>query len=495
MKYITNNNIFRKIETLYYDVKNHKGLYLIKFVLLIVLISTIIFFILNINKIAFISSLDMKLYIPLLDNLFHKHISLVYGLIYVISLVIIIGIIKFLFKKNYNNYNNALENSMKPKEKNEHLEYRAPQVITMYKNPLDKDVNILMVYSNNNTHEDFINNKELIQNNLNKQYIRYIEKFGTNKELIYISNTDITELKPINWDNKYLINDDGLKVIVGKRFDGKHEIWDLQKNNHGKLCGETRSGKTNTQKCINAQIVMHKDTLLLIYDGKGFDYKGIWRRLNNCIVVTKQESLLNYLKIINYEHENRIKLLNNKLNTIDKYNKEHSNNTLKYIVIVLEEAVDIFGKEFSKYDTSKENKEQLEHDKYVNSEIIRIIEELVRKGGATGISLIINSQKLTATILPKQIPVNLTKNYSLHVDEITSEIAVGNKDAYNLIPRGIKGILVDEEHNLIQSYLINDELALSELDNGTEKDWDYQSKKDLKIVEENPQCLYEIINR
>ena len=411
MKYIT-NKLFRRIETLYYDIKNHKGLYLIKILLLISIVSIIIYFNLNINKITFISSLDKKIYLPLLDNLFQKHVSLIYGLIYIISLVIIIGIVKLLFRNNYDNYNKALENSMKPKERIENLEYRAPQVMTMYKNPLDKDTTILMVYSNNNTHEDFLNNKELIQNNLNKQYIKYLEKFGTNKELIYISNRDIAELKPINWDNKYLIND-GLKVVVGKRFDGKHEIWDLQKNNHGKLCGETRSGKTNTQKCINAQIVMHKDTLLLIYDGKGFDYKGIWRRLNNCIVVTKEESLLNYLKIINYEHERRIKLLDNKLDTIDKYNKEHSNDTLNNIVIVLEEAADIFGKEFSKNNISKENKEQLEHEMHINSENIRIIEELVRKA----ISLL---EKLGLTfrvskLAAEDISASMARTYDIEI--------------------------------------------------------------------------------
>lgn len=481
-KKISKKKIYRKIETIYQNIKHHWKEYIIKSIILFMIILFIIYIDVNIDKIQFVYDLNKKLYIPLLNNLLGMRVNLIYILAYILLSIPIIVACRLLFKPiSYEEYNNALENALKPKESEEKIEFIAPQFITEYSNPLDKDTKTLMYYRNNVTHEDFNKNRELIQNNLNNEYVKCFKKYGSNKELIYITKQDPFNPKTIYWNNKFILNDkDSLKIILGKRFDGEYEIWDMQKDCHGKICGETRSGKTYLQKVINSQFLLQGNQLY-VYDGKKIDYQGIWQRIKNCTVVNTEIGLLNSLKILENEHEKRTQLLNNKIDTIDKYNKDNPDKKKNHIMLVIEEAADIFGKDFTMYNAdTKELKERIANEKSINSETIRLIEKLIRKAGATGIHVILNSQKLTATMLPKQLPLNLTKNYSLHVDTITSQIAVGNDDAHDLIPKGVKGIFVDEEHNLVQGYYIADEKALMELDSGIIIDGDL---KVAKIVE------------
>lgn len=479
---INYKKIYRRNETLYQNIKHHWKSYILKSLLLLIIISIMIIIDININNIHFINNINKELYIPLLNNLLGKNVNLIYILVYVLSVIPVLVTCILLFKPiSYKEYNKALENALKPKERDEKVQFIAPQVITMYKNILDKGTNILMVYNNNVKHEEFHDNRELIQNNLNNKYVKYLKKYDSNKELIYIAKINPFHPKTIYWNNKFILQDkDSNKIILGKKFDGELEIWDMQKECHGKICGETRSGKTYLQKVINSQFLLQGNELY-VYDGKKIDYQGIWKRIRNCTVVNTENGLLNSLKILDNEHEKRTKLLNNELDTIDKYNNKNPDNKQKHIMLVIEEAADIFGKDFTMYKTeTKGQKDQLTYEKDINNETIRLIEKLIRKAGATGIHIILNSQKLTATMLPKQLPLNLTKNYSLHVDKITSQIAVGNDDAHDLIPKGVKGIFVDEEHNLIQGYYIADEKALMELDSGIIIDGD---RKVAKIVE------------
>lgn len=332
-------------------------------------------------------------------------------------------------------------------------------------------------------------------------YVKDTENFKTDKILIYLSKNNPLYPKTITFNDKCLndlkrenndskknpIND--LKIIIGKNGAGKYQWWNLSRNVHAKITGATRMGKTRFQKVICAEFLLLGGHLY-VYDGKKIDYQGIWKELNNCTILNTELGLLNTLIILDYEHERRTELLDNKTDTIDKYNlKQEESDKKPHIMLVIEEAADIFDKDFSMYPKeTKEEKEILEREKVIHGKILYYIEKLIRKGGATSTHIILNSQKLTKTNLPKSVPTNINENWSAYVDSVTSEIVVGNADANELLNKDAKGMFVNDNHEVIQGYLIDEDSLLYELSSGHKIDGDLKVARyveDIKDFENN----------
>ena len=81
-----------------------------------------------------------------------------------------------------------------------------------------------------------------------------------------------------------------------------------------------------------------------------------------------------------------------------------------------------------------------------------------RKGRATGVHLCINSQRLSADIIPPQINSNLKFKFCGFADDILSRIILENTDAHDLLKDEIAGIFVDGNHNVVQVFNIDSEI-------------------------------------
>lgn len=483
--------ISQRIEIFIKRFRHNFKTLIFKIIFLIILAIGLVTFNYNLDKIKIFKEISLVFSLKFLDNLFGIHINLIYIIIYLLSIAIFIAITKKVLKLNmYKEYDEYLDTIFTPKTQDEIKTLIAPEVIVEYQNPLNKKVKIIETFSNSIKEPKWREEQENIEHYF-KYYVKAFEPKGTDKMLLYLSKVKpFVDEEPSFFKKEDLItNSDDIEIILGKNGFDRFEVWNASRNVHSKFMGASRTGKTYMQKLINVEILLlgHK---LYLYDGKGIDYNGQWKKTENCIVVNTELGLLNTLILINEEHERRVKLLNNNnLDTIDKYNKTKELSQRKqHIFLVIEEAADIFGKSFNE---TKENKKEIEMEKSINNATITLIEKLVRKGGATGIHICLNSQKLTATMLPKQLPVNITENWSAHVDAITSQIAIGNNEAYDLIPRGAKGVFINDEHIMIKSLLVNEDILLEPLTLSCEVDGDIRVAELVKDLEKYKNSLKE----
>ena len=489
----------RNIETKLYRIRyNWKSIF-VKIAIILFESLAILIFNFNLKNISLLNKLNKLFSISSLNKLCGFEINFIYWLVYVLTLVPIAITIRLLFKPvNYTEYDEKMELVFKPENKKENKNLIPPTFIVKLPYKEDADTIILMFYKNSFKKKEIDAEWETIRNHFGL-YVKYTEDFGTDKILIYLSKNDPLKPKTITFNEKCLkdlksenndskknpIND--LKLIIGKNGAGKYQWWNLSRNVHAKITGATRMGKTRFQKCICAEFLLLGGHLY-VYDGKKIDYQGIWKELNNCTILNTELGLLNTLIILDYEHERRTKLLDNKIDTIDKYNrKQEESDKIPHIMLVIEEASDIFDKDFSIYPKdTKEEKEILEKEKLIHAKIIYYIEKLVRKAGATATHIILNSQKLTKTNLPKCVPINITENWSTYVDPVTSGIVVGNTDANELLNKDTKGMFVNDNHEVIQGYLIDEDSLLYELSSGKKTDCDLKVSRyveDIKYFE------------
>lgn len=451
----------------------------------------------NLDKVSWLNKLNNKFQILTLNKLVGFEVNFIYYLVYVLTLVPIAVTIRLSFKPvSYTEYDEKMELVFKPENKEENKNLIPPSFIVKYPNKEDADTTIFMFYKNSYTKEEIDAKWEPIRNHFGL-YVKCTEDFKTDKILIYLSKNNPLYPKTITFNDKCLndlkkenndskknpLND--LKIIIGKNGAGKYQWWNASRNVHAKITGATRMGKTKMQKCICAEFLLLGGHLY-VYDGKKIDYQGIWKELNNCTILNTELGLLNALIILDYEHERRTKLLNNKIDTIDKYNLEQEeSNKIPHIMLVIEEAADIFDKDFSTYPKeTKEQKDTLEREKLIHAKIIYYIEQLIRKGGATSTHIILNSQKLTKTNLPKSLPTNILENWSAYVDSVTSDIVVGNQDANELLNKDAKGMFVNDNHEVIQGFLIDEDYYLYKLKSGHKIDGDLKVARYVEDIED-----------
>lgn len=449
-KKIRLSDVYRKIETIYNQVCHNLKAYIVKIITLILLIITIITFDLNLDNIPYINMIN--LHFPLIDNLIGRKINLFYVFIYVISIVPVIIMCRLFFKPmKYEDKDVKIAKALMSNTSEEKKEELAPKTIVIYPNPYNKNNELWMFYKNGSPYDVIFDKKELIQNFLDGQYVKGIKNYGSNKALINLSKSDPSNPKPINWDDKFLISYKGGSPKFNLGIDNFDEpyYWNTKTLIHEKLGGSTGAGKTIVQKSICYQALM-QNCELFIYDGKIIDYTGIWKRLKNCTIVNSMTGFQNMVKMVYEIHLNRTSELKFPYYNIDSFNKfKHPIQPRKHIFLVIEEAADVFDIDVK--GLSKEEKEE-----YLNC--IEILKEIARKGRATGCHLCVNSQRLSADIIPPQLNSNLKFKFCGFADDILSKIILENTDAHDLLKDGVAGMFVDGNHHVVQTYYIDSDI-------------------------------------
>ena len=444
------SSLSRKFETIYKQVRHHWKAYIVKIIILLLLILTLIIFNLNLDSIPYINRIFINL--PLLDVFAQRKINLFYVLIYVLSIFLLVIVCKLFFKiMKYEDKDETLAKALMPNTNEAKIEELAPKTIVMYPNPYNKDNEYWLLYKNSVPYNVIFDKKELIQNFLDGQYVKGTKNYGSNKVLINLSKTDPSDPKPINWDDRFLVNYKGDSPIFNLGINNLDEpyYWNTKKQIHEKLGGSTGAGKSIVQKSICYQALM-QNCELFIYDGKKIDYTGIWKRLKNCTIVNSMIGFENMVKMVYEIHLNRTSELKFPCYNIDSFNKfKKPRIPRKHIFLVIEEAADIFNIDVKRL--SKEERKEYEDC------IDRLI-ELARKGRATGCHLCINSQRLSADIIPPQINSCLKFKFCGFADNILSKIMVENTDAHDLLKDDVAGMFVDGNHNVVQTYYIDSDI-------------------------------------
>ncbi|MEM4260116.1 MAG: DNA translocase FtsK 4TM domain-containing protein [Candidatus Woesearchaeota archaeon] len=264
-----------------------------------------------------------------------------------------------------------------------------------------------------------------------------------------------------------------LTLVLGRDVSGSPAYANLDSMPHLLIAGSTGSGKS---VCINTVLLSllyqnsPKDLKLLLIDPKGVEmtaYEGIPHLLTS-VIKGEPEKAVNALAWAVNEMENRFAILSQKgKKDIHAYNAEYKDEKLPFIVIVIDELAELM------MTTAKE----------IESSIVRI----AQKARATGIHLIVATQRPEADVVTGLIKANMPCKIAFAVSSaLNSRIIIDSPGAEKLIgkgdmlyqasdvgkPKRIQGALVEEsEINKVVDFIKNQQKAEYD-DNITEKHTD-----------------------
>ena len=427
-------NLFQFIEIAFNQFKHNKRKLSVLMILTIIFVLTILV-IINLRADIF----DNKI-IDLINTIFKTNISsnivlIILAVLFYILFTIGLGTPLNSKKISEKIYNAGIVNYAR----------ETAIFIASYVNPKDKNTIIYKFFTNSTNLEDWEKNLDKIE--IYDYKIKDLKRIGNNKILLCLTKEDLNNPIPKLWDNSYLLkNENELKVVLGVDAFGEQEIWNMSVIPHGLEGGESNSGKTANIKLILAQVLLLGHEVYLADFKNAIDYEKIW--YEKCKIVSTKNELSNVLDNLLNEYDVRVEeLIKAGANNIDNYNKM-SSQKMKHIVFAFDEVAEVFAVD-KKY-LSKEEQEQL-------SKIEANIDKIARLGRATGIHLLLSTQRPSADIIPKQTRTNIGYRICFRADEILSNIILDNKEASDRIPKNARGIYISNvNRKLSQGYWIDD---------------------------------------
>ena len=214
-----------------------------------------------------------------------------------------------------------------------------------------------------------------------------------------------------------------LGVSVGKDISGKGIVADIKKMPHLLIAGATGSGKSVLTNAFITSLLMQKtpdELKLILVDPKQVeltDYNGIPHLLTP--VITDMAKVVNALKWCVNEMENRYtKLAEAKVRNIEGYNEKMGFAAIPYIVVVIDEMADMM----------------LTADK---NEAETAIVRLAQKARATGIHLILATQRPSVNVITGIIKANIPGRIGMSVTSSTdSRVILDQTGADSLLGYG-----------------------------------------------------------
>jgi len=195
-------------------------------------------------------------------------------------------------------------------------------------------------------------------------------------------------------------------------------IFDLNKVPHALIAGVTGSGKSVLTRCIFWQCVK-KGVLPYMIDFKGgvefgLDYEKFGE------VIMDRKRALEVLRELTKENEERLKLFRQQgVKNLGEYNKKFPRKKLCRILLFCDEVAEMLDK-----------KGKVKQEKKIYEEIEAELSTLARLSRATGINMILATQRPDANVIPGQIKNNLPIRISGRmVDSQASEMVLGNTQA------------------------------------------------------------------
>ncbi|MET3697240.1 S-DNA-T family DNA segregation ATPase FtsK/SpoIIIE [Bacillus oleivorans] len=229
-------------------------------------------------------------------------------------------------------------------------------------------------------------------------------------------------LREITEHPKFTESSSPLTVALGLSISGEPVVTDLKKMPHGLIAGATGSGKS---VCINSVLVSllykaHPDQVkLLLIDPKMVEltpYNGIPHLVSP--VITDVKAATSSLKWAVQEMESRYdEFAKTGVRDIEKYNQLFPDNTLPYVVIVIDELADLM----------------MAAPADVEDAICRI----AQKARACGIHLIIATQRPSVDVITGLIKANVPTRIAFSVSsQVDSRTIIDTSGAERLLGKG-----------------------------------------------------------
>lgn len=248
--------------------------------------------------------------------------------------------------------------------------------------------------------------------------------------------------KTLLWNNNLISLDDFIINIGESQLDTVS--LNLNITPHILLGGSTGSGKTILLKLILMQCI-RKNADVYIADFKGgIDYPNYWQEY--CKMQFTVEQFLRTLTDILEVLEDRRRILKEECCTdITKYNKIHSDNPMKRIIVVCDEVAELL------------DKTSLEKDRKADiAKIERMLSRIARIGRYAGLSLVLATQRPDAEILKGQIKTNMDFRACGRADKVLSQIILDNSDGAEKVPKDKQGIFLTNTGVLFKAYYFDD---------------------------------------
>lgn len=232
----------------------------------------------------------------------------------------------------------------------------------------------------------------------------------------------------ILWASEYMIPLKQFVLALGVDCAGRQVTWDLRQG-HAILAGMTNSGKSTSLRCWLAQARAWGAEPIIV-DLKGGVSFNRWKHV--CPVIINIEDLLPVLEKLSKEMAHREKVLAERhYQDIDEYSAKPKAHRFNRIILAIDEAAELFDK----VGVDKAHKAMIEQaEQYITS--------IARRGRASGIHLILSTQRPDATTLPPQIKANVSFSACGMANEVLSRIVLDSTAAADLIPRGKRGCFV-----------------------------------------------------
>ncbi len=213
-----------------------------------------------------------------------------------------------------------------------------------------------------------------------------------------------------------------LGVVIGKNVSGKSILTDIQKMPHLLIAGATGSGKSVLTNTFIISLLMTKtpdEVRFIMVDPKQVelsDYNGIPHLLTP--VITEMEKVKHSLIWAIAEMEKRYTIFSEaKVRNIEGYNQMMGFSALPYILIVIDEMADMMLTGGAEVETS----------------IVR----LAQKARATGIHLLLATQRPSVDVLTGLIKANIPGRIGMSVaTQIDSRVILDQIGAESLLGRG-----------------------------------------------------------
>lgn len=240
-------------------------------------------------------------------------------------------------------------------------------------------------------------------------------------------NALIVRLRPLMESKIFREMKSPLRVALGRDITGMPVVVDLEQMPHLLIAGTTNSGKSICMRSIALCLLMNnspEDLRVIMIDPKRvelFRFNGVPHLYGN--VETEFERSLAVLNWAVYEMNERYKLFQNEgqgINKIAAYNKlalSRGDKPLPRIVIFVDEVAEIMnGPDRSGVDA---------------------INKLASLSRATGIHLILATQRPDATVITGDIKTNIPARIALNVASgVDSRVIMGKQGAEKLLGRG-----------------------------------------------------------
>lgn len=255
-------------------------------------------------------------------------------------------------------------------------------------------------------------------------------------------------LRPLIESEEFQAKSSPLSVALGRDISGTPVVVDLEQMPHLLIAGTTNSGKSICLRSMAVCLIMNntpEQLRIIMIDPKRvelFRFNGLPHLLGK--VETEYERSIAVLGWAVQEMKNRYKLFETvgvrKLASYNHYAEKNDQKPLPYIVIFIDELAEIV--------------------KGVDKQGQEYIDTLASLARATGMHLVVATQRPDTTIITGKIKTNIPARIALNVaSAIDSRVIMGKQGAEKLLGRGDM-YFVDPSLNVpirIQGPLLTDE--------------------------------------